>query len=91
MFRTEVARLMATVFYTPGLMELVDSLTRQGVAPHAAHLTQVCHPLPLAKRGSANVANAVSGIVQQVVFPTTSTRGFFLASRDVASMIHVAR
>jgi len=28
MFRTEVARLMATVFYTPGLMELVDALTR---------------------------------------------------------------
>lgn len=28
MFRTEVSRLMATVFYTPGLMELVDSLTR---------------------------------------------------------------
>jgi len=28
MFRTEVSRVMATVFYTPGLMELVDSLTR---------------------------------------------------------------
>lgn len=28
MFRSEVSRLMATVFYTPGLMELVDSLTR---------------------------------------------------------------
>ena len=28
MFKTEVSRVMATVFYTPGLMELVDSLTR---------------------------------------------------------------
>ena len=28
MFRTEVSRVMATVFYTPGLMELVDALTR---------------------------------------------------------------
>ena len=32
MFRTEVSRLMATVFYTPGLMELVDALTRDAAA-----------------------------------------------------------
>ena len=32
MFRTEVSRVMATVFYTPGLMELVDSLTRTRTA-----------------------------------------------------------
>lgn len=28
MFRPEMSRLMATVFYTPGLMELIDTLTR---------------------------------------------------------------
>ena len=51
MFRTEVSRVMATVFYTPGLMELVDSLTRDARAGenvgHHPRIWSVPLPEPL--------------------------------------------
>ena len=53
MFRTEVSRVMATVFYTPGLMELVDSLTRDARAgENVGHHPRIWSvPLPEALHG----------------------------------------
>jgi|AntAceMinimDraft_5_1070358.scaffolds.fasta_scaffold11134_2 hypothetical protein len=53
MFRSEVSRLMATVFYTPGLMELVDSLTRDaGANEDIGHHVRIWSvPLPEALHG----------------------------------------